>query len=204
MLKKILGVKIELLPKVPQANEMLCETCGGIGWLMDQNSSQIVKCQDCYGGVHHLCPYCHTPSKGICTDKNCLEKRASMAETKRIDKAIKAKIDDVPEKDKGMLYSDSYPYNEGYFAGIEDLVEYCRDEGIIIPSYIWSTDKVELTLDAMQIIENACEELHEDAVSNIKDEEELQLFLNNWCKKQTGTDTYIVNYKYAIEVPNVV
>ena len=62
-----------------------------------------------------------------------------------------------------------------------------------------------MSIDADWIIENACEELHEDARDSIgsKDEKELQKFLDKWCDKQTGTTTYYPCYKDYVSVMKV-
>ena len=57
-----------------------------------------------------------------------------------------------------------------------------------------------LGFDEDIIIENACDELHEDARDNISDEKELQEFLDKWCEKQTGTTTYYPCYKEYVRV----
>ena len=122
------------------------------------------------------------------------------SEEKALSKAIKAEYKDVPLEHKEMLYSESYGYNEGYFSDIDELIEYCEGNDIEVPKHVWSTAKTELSIDAENIIENACEELHEDARDNVTGEKELQDFLDVWCAKQTGTDTYTVDYKYAITI----
>lgn len=45
MLKKFVGEKIEMLPKQPKENQKVCETCGGIGWLIDREEGFIEKCR---------------------------------------------------------------------------------------------------------------------------------------------------------------
>lgn len=71
-----------------------------------------------------------------------------------------------------------------------------------LPEVLWLCDNVDISIDADSIIENACEELHEEAEENIfrQDREELQEFLDNWCKKQTGTTTLYPNYKKYVRV----
>ena len=62
---------------------------------------------------------------------------------------------------------------------------------------------MELSIDASDIIEDACSDLHEDAMDNIsdKDQEELQTLLNKWCKEnKSGTTTYYANFKVGIEL----
>ena len=133
-------------------------------------------------------------------NKECRAIRDAENEEKVLSKAIKAEYKDVPLEYKEMLYSESYGYNEGYFTDIDEFIEYCEDNDIEVPKYVWSTTKTELSIDAGYIIEYACDELHEDAYQNITNENELQEFLDAWCAKQTGTDTYTVNYKYAITI----
>ncbi len=200
MLEKIVGVKIELKPKTPKENERLCDTCGGVGWLYNKERSCIEVCRECYNGIITLCPGCGQPVRGLCMNKECRKRRDAEKEKKHLEKAIRVKYEDIPDESKQMLYSDVYPYNEGYFTNIKDFIEYCIDNDIPVPSYVWSTQKIELSMDAGSIIENACEELHEDAMDNIVGEKELQEFLDAWCAKQTGTDTYMVDYEYAIEI----
>lgn len=200
MLEKINGKKIELMPKVPKENEKICDTCGGTGWLYNKKHGYIQACTVCYSGIIHLCPLCGEPKRGLCMNKECRAIRDAENEEKVLSKAIKAEYKDVPLEYKEMLYSESYGYNEGYFTDIDEFIDYCEDNDIEVPKYVWSTTKTELSIDAGNIIENACEELHEDAYQNITNENELQEFLDTWCAKQTGTDTYTVNYKYAITI----
>jgi hypothetical protein len=198
VLEKFVGEKIEMLPKQPKENEQICDTCGGIGWLWNKENGFIEKCRDCYDGIINLCQICHQPKRGMCMNKECRDIHDKEAEQKRFDKAIKSQYKDVPAEHKEMLYSDSYGYNEGYFSDIDEFIEYCEDNDIEIPKYVWSADKIRLSISADNIIEQACEELHEDAYQNVTDEAELQDFLDAWCAKQSGTDTFSVNYKYAI------
>lgn len=202
MLEKLIGKKIELLPRIPKENEKLCETCDGIGWLYEKGKGYIEKCPDCYSsGILHLCPICHQPVRGgFCTNEGCLKQRNEDEEKRLLNKAIKTNYKDVPDENKEMMYSDRYPYNEGYFTELEELIEYCNDEEIPLPEYVWSTQKITLSIDAESIVESACEELHEDAYQNIIGEQELQDFLDIWCSKQTGVDAYSVDYKYAIMI----
>jgi len=200
MLEKVVGVQIELKSKTPKENEELCDTCGGIGWLCDRERGVISACPDCYTGIITLCPICKQPKKGVCVNLKCRELRDAEDEQKRLEKAVRANYKDVPPESKKMMYSRIYPYNEGYFGDIDDLLEYCQDNGVSVPPHVWSTEKTSLSMDAGSIIEDACEKLHENAIDNIDGEKELQEFLDGWCAKQTGTDTYMVDYKYAIEV----
>lgn len=148
MLEKINGKKIELMPKVPKENEKICDTCGGTGWLYNKKHGYIQACTVCYSGIIHLCPLCGEPKRGLCMNKECRAIRDAENEEKVLSKAIKAEYKDVPLEYKEMLYSESYGYNEGYFTDIDEFIEYCEDNDIEVPKYVWSTTKTELSIDA--------------------------------------------------------
>ena len=71
-----------------------------------------------------------------------------------------------------------------------------------LPEVLWICEEIDISMDAANIIEDACEELHEDAYDSIsgKDIDELQNFLDKWCGKQTGTNTCFPSYKEYIKV----
>ena len=58
-------------------------------------------------------------------------------------------------------------------------------------------------IDADSIIENATEELYEDAVSDISDEEvkRLQSFLDDWCKHCGVRTSYSESHRYKVRIP---
>lgn len=98
---------------------------------------------------------------------------------------------------------------DNYFSDIDSFIdsyfdEYESDEEMMnnLSEVLWLTDPVDISMDADSIIENACEELHEDAYENIsyKDIKELQNMLDEWCKKQTGTRTIYPNYRRYVRV----
>jgi len=66
MLEKLTGKRVELKPREPKENEMLCETCGGTGWLYENERKYIQMCPSCYSGVIRLCPICKQQIKGYC------------------------------------------------------------------------------------------------------------------------------------------
>lgn len=207
-MKNIVGKKIELLPVTPKENELVCPTCGGVGWLEDDNGHSIVTCTNplCFKGVIKCCPVCHEPYtqrySETCYNEECRQaesieraQRENKQEKERFDKAQKLKIEDAPDAVKEMIYSNNYDYNDGYCSDLDWLYDLNEDER---PKYVWSTEKISLHIDADNIVSQACEDLHEDAFSNIDGFEELQEFLDAWCDKQTGAETYCVNYKLAL------
>lgn len=223
---------VKRLRKDLQDNEEICESCGGLGLQIYNNEyglrsegeridfknlfpykvQDLGPCFHCYNGVRKRCEYCEElihKNYTKCPKKECKEKHGEsewQIEQKLIDNAIKLKIDDEIAKSMGMYYSDHYPYNDGYFSDIEGFLEYWDgeyDSNEQKPKYVWGTYSVGLTLDADRILKDACDDLHEEALSSIpkKEIDELQQYLNKWCKKQNGATTYYRDYKYVIEIP---
>ena len=118
-------------------------------------------------------------------------------------------------RDKSLYAANCAEQSDKYFTDEDEFVEYywqnyldgsggCNnfDEYFEyeIPKVLWNCEEVKISMDADSIIENACEELHEDARDNISNEKELQDFLNKWCAKQAGTATYYPCYKEYVRV----
>ena len=184
------GVKIELAPHEPKNNQRVCEHCDGIGWLYDFENKFMEKCNKCYNGLIDTCPKCGNDIRGFCNNDKCWEGREIERE-ERLFNSAKRRITykEAVEDGMKMFYSEAYPYNNGYFSDISDL-EDCLDEDVEMPKYVWGTTEVALSIDAESVVENACDELHEEAFYNIEGIDELQDFINEWCEKQTGVDTY--------------
>lgn len=147
-------------------------------------------CEDCGCEIPHNSYYV------VCD--SCRSKREAVKEKERFNKAKHYTFEDAPESSYQCMYSEVYGTNEGYFFDLDELEEYCQENDIEIPEYVWGTKLTKISMDADSIIESACEELHEDAEDQIDDREELQEILDKWCEKQSGTDTYYVDYSVAI------
>lgn len=132
-MNKLTGKKIELLPKIPKENEMLCPSCDGIGWLENENGN-LIRCQDCYNGIITLCSDCGSPVRGICANEKCVKQREIDCEKSRYNKAQKYTLKTVPIENTYMFYSNIYGENDGFFSELEDLIEYCNDNNIQIPT----------------------------------------------------------------------
>lgn len=178
------------------------------------NHQAIKFCPNCYNGVIRLCEYCGKPlPRGIlkCT---CEQQRAKDEEEKRI------KYQETIKKAKEIELKDTsyYMYDEQsnqYFSDKDEFVEHYWQEyldgsgGCLnfdeffeyeVPKVLWNCEEVKISIDADELIESACEELHEDARDCISDEKELQDFLDKWCEKQSGTISYYPCYKEYVRV----
>ena len=102
-----------------------------------------------------------------------------------------------------MLYCDK---TEKYYNDYREFVEEYQDKYIAgeigvgdIPDALWVTEEERIHLDAWSIIEDACDDLHEDAAESC-DCETLQTLLDIWCEAQTGTTTYYPCYDKYVRV----
>ena len=213
MIENIAGKKIELKPVTLKNNQIYCSFCGGIGWLMRDNK-WIERCPHCSNGAIDICPHCKTPYETRynhhCKNPECIKKeevdrllKESEKEKDRLTKANKIEADKDIFNKYIMLYSDYYPYNDGYFTDWDSFFDAWDDKEENRPQYVWTTTPIELSMDSPSIIASACEDLWEGALDSIssKDIAEFDEFIQNWCKKQTGTTTYYVDYNTAIKIP---
>jgi hypothetical protein len=209
-------------------NEEICPTCKGVGLVIADNpyglenslnnnhipvfpyKHQALRfCPTCYNGVIRRCKYCGEIIPNLYTKCNC-EKQQEVDFIER-QKKMAEKLANAPEatseilKKSDYFYSDSYSYNDGYFSDWEDFFEdwYANHEvDDPRPEYVWATEPYEMSIDAYNLIENATEDLYEDAIHDISDEklDELQELLNNWCKN-SGVQTTYYQSKYKVKIP---
>lgn len=214
----------QILIKDLQDNERICPTCHGLGMRIENNiygihgdTSEAAKrerfpykhqalsfCPDCYNGVQKLCEYCGNPFKikGYYHCDCVGFKKAE--EEKRIAKYNETiyKAKEVQESDvKTMLYCEEF---DKYYDSTGDFFEeyspeYSDEEIYKKPELLWVCSMQEISIDADSVIENACDDLHEDASGNC-DYGSLQKLLDDWCKEQTGTKTYYPCYKEYVKI----
>jgi hypothetical protein len=222
-IKKVLPLTLK---KDLQDNERICPTCHGLGMvathrvygIKDDHNPEVkgihfpydhqtlTFCPSCFNGVQTLCEYCGKPvQRGYISKCDCEQYKEKEAEEKRqkyletISKAKEVKPEDVTT----YLYDEN---SDKYYADVDSFVEEfeCENgslEDLIenLPDILWVTSEQKMSIDASNVIEDACSDLHEDASDNC-DYESLQKVLDDWCGKQTGTTTYFPCYKEYIKV----
>lgn len=120
----------------------------------------------------------------------CRKEKEIEDEQQRFYKAQKYTLANCPKEKCQMMYSDVYTYNEGFFSDIEELKGFCSWKGIKLPDYVYCTREQKFSIDVDAMLENSCEELHEDAYENLDGVEELRSYIEDWCKKQSGATTF--------------
>ena len=225
---KYIDVKLQ---KDLHDNEDICPTCGGLGLMIANNPyglsndpdktfsnlfpykhQSLTFCKDCFNGVVKRCKLCGGIIPKGRTKCNCEKQEA-------LDKIVEQKkkkeeFDNAPiapreiEENCKCFFSESCPINDGYFFEWEDFFEawheYCSDiSEEDRPEYVWITDVVNMSIDAVDIIENATEDLYEDATDNISKEKvkELQDLLDEWCRTCGVGETYYESHKYKVRIP---
>ena len=205
--------------------ERICPVCNGLGMriadnvygIKDDNSEAGRKylfpykhqalsfCQSCFNGVQRLCPYCGQPYKNQAYLHCDCEGQKKADEEERIKKWNEkvANAVAVDEKDVDtMLYCEEF---DEYYDTVDDFFDdyACNHEedgdGDERPVRLWVTSVEKISVDAANVIEDACSDLHEDAYERC-DEGSLQKLLDDWCQEQTGTTTYYPCYKQYVEI----
>lgn len=210
-------------------DEELCATCQGTGLVLEDNPyglsddpnkkagffpykhQAFTFCPDCYNGIVHRCEFCGKIIRPrwslVC---NCEKKQEfDKAKQKRIEQELWDKAEELPEdlkEDYQYFYSDYYGWDNGYFDDWDLFFDYWHENYEEIeerPKYVWVTEKTGMQIYAESIVENATEELYEDAIDDISDEAlgELQQFLDEWCKTCGVGDTYYESHKYKVKIP---
>lgn len=214
----------KILIKNLTEHERICPVCNGLGMRIEDNvygikgdNSEAGKkclfpykhqalsfCRSCYNGVQRLCPYCGEPYKNKAYLHCDCEGQKKADEEERIKKWNEkvSKAVQVDEKDVDtMLYCEEF---DEYYDTVDDFFEdYCcnySDEDIHNrPERLWVTSVEKIFIDAADVIEDVCTNLHEDAYEQC-DKGSLQELLDDWCKKQIGTTTYYPCYEQYVVI----
>ena len=215
MLEPCVGRKIELHSHIAKDSECVCEYCKGIGFVI-RDDKWLEECTKCEHGIVPKCEYCGKPrykkirygsfqecENWVCQSKKTQDKAEKQIqnELSQFNKAIKWNWDNVPKDKIEFLYHDYYGYNDGYFSDIDELEDYCKDNDIEMPKYVYCTTPIEFSLDAWDLIESRLEEAYEGAEDNVKEDAllEFQEHCNEFVKKQNGRlDSYCVDYKNVV------
>lgn len=203
--------------------ERICPVCNGLGmriadniygikgdnseagrkYLFPYKHQALSFCQSCFNGVQRLCPYCGQPYKNQGYMYCDCEGQKKADEEERIkkwnEKVAKAVAVDKKDVDT-MLYCEEF---DEYYATVDDFFEdyVCNreEDGDERPVRLWVCSIEKIHIDADSVVDNACQELYEDAYEQC-DIGGLQNLLDAWCKDQTGATTYYPCYKQYVEI----
>lgn len=81
-------------------------------------------------------------------------------------------------------------WGEGYSSDLAAMIESCHDAGEPVPAYCHPCTDRALQIDPVSVLENAADDMHEEASDQIVDADELVSFINAWNEKQTCVTYY--------------
>jgi len=213
------------LQKDLQEHEIICSHCGGTGLQVDNNpfgikeenskihfphKQQTIRgCNHCYNGVQSKCLHC-----GEILDRNKYQCGCDGVKNERTQKQYEKDLE-TWNKAKKISYSQSlneyimlYIDNYDKYIMADELEEWIENEEFDREEdfnkenlRIYGTESMNIKINAYDIIEDACDDLHEDAMDNIgsNEEEKLQMLLDEWCEENSsGTTTYYADCKVGI------
>ena len=216
----------EVLKKDLQESEVICIRCHGLGMVSVYNpygiegekspdgwqqmfpydNQALSFCPECYNGVKKTCKYCgKLIEKGHIDKCDCAEyemEQMAAEQEKKNQRLRKAK--EVPEDEVfTFLYCEEL---NKYYDSTDDFLEQWEvghDEDDEIPEILWVTEELNLSFDVDNILEDACEDLHEDA-SDSCNREELQKLLDEYASRQQGTRSYYPCYEKYVRVERTI
>lgn len=85
------------------------------------------------------------------------------------------------------VFWETFGPNDGYFANMEELVEYCEETEQDLPDWVWASEKMEFELpDADTLLEAQVNEFYEGAFDHISEDAKNHLdeYMRVWAKEQ--------------------
>lgn len=128
----------------------------------------------------------------------CRTKREEKKELDRYNKATKYTFESAPKESIEMIYSELYPYNEGFMTEIDD--DDIEEYGI---KYVYGTQFVSPLYDAWDMVEYMLEESFGDATDYVDKDElnKLQLAINTFIGNHNGAlNSYEIDYSVVIDL----
>jgi len=165
-------------------------------------------CPECYNGIRLKCNYCGSLlPRGMLRCRCAKQKELDREEEVRKEKKALDEAPVMPDEEttrERLFFSDAYPYNGGYFTNWDEFFdawdnEHEPDEPR--PEYVWPTEESRMELDAERIVEDACDDLDEDAYDRVSsDIPELQGYMDKWLDAH-GTSSYVESHRAKVRVP---
>lgn len=97
------------------------------------------------------------------------------------------------EGDNAMIYAPDF--GNGFFSFLDELADHIEcwgDDDLEPPYYVWPTRPQKMRFDSCSLIEDATQDMHEEAAEEVSVEagEELQAMLDQWCADHPVTSYF--------------
>lgn len=197
-------------------NEVICEHCGGTGLEIRDNvygidgedgfkykQQSLSFCSYCYNGIREKCEFCgDLLPKGyrVCDCegyKKYKEDERIKVEKERYDKAQKMTYEEYIEKYPDYMFFCAD--NETYYSDIDELEDDYLLAKLDMPEYVYGTHKQTINIDIDSAIENACDDLYDEAYNNLKGLDELYRAIDDFNNlNKDNTASYYPNYSLVV------
>lgn len=105
----------------------------------------------------------------------------------------------VNYKEYGVDYLFDEQSDE-YYSCIDTMEDYYKDNNLEMPKYAYGCYFEPIFLDVDCILENACEEHHEDMINCIDGYGELKQAIEEFNKINKTNGSYFIDYKTIVEL----
>jgi hypothetical protein len=116
--------------------------------------------------------------------RGCMDQIEADKEAALFQKSRKLTIEEYD----GPLYWEGHSASmgDGYFADIDEVLDYCEQEGADVPEYVWTCVRDDFKIEAETAVSHALSDMYEEAFESISEEslKHLQSYLDAWCKEQ--------------------
>jgi hypothetical protein len=103
----------------------------------------------------------------------------------------------------GWVYWEGTGHNDGYFASLDEFLEWLDDEGKTErPEFVFACTEIPFKAPSLNhLIEMCADDMYEDAADDLKGLEELQAALDAFQKANEKLIAYTPDYKRMVRVP---
>lgn len=156
-----------------------CVTCGAVFSVRVEGAKELA--------VKHCTATCgcgRPLADGMALCSACIDREKNDREARLFEVAAKVPIDDYPDEPvywEGQVGS----MGVGFFFTIDELLDYCEEEQLENPKYVWACSPRSLSVPMDAVLQAAVDE-HNVGVDDLSPAAvvELQLFLDTWCHQQ--------------------
>jgi hypothetical protein len=195
---------LALIVKGREPEQVVAYACGTCG-IVARNEQEARNCHPrrCSLGCGAEIPEKHHGS--VCDGCGARQstEREERQEARRLEHYAKAEKVPYADYDGAFMFwwdGDAGSGN-GYFADVGELFEFCEDNNVDPPEWVWACSEQKLTFNAGDLIANAIEnqEFYEDAREDVGGEKELQDLLDAWAAKHSPT-SYFAHEGRAVDI----
>ena len=169
-----------------------CSTCGAIFPSGVENAETLAR-EHCV----RLCRCGNLLLDGLSLCANCTARERADREGRLFEVAKKIAVEDYPDE---PVYWEGQAGSMGlgFFLNIDELLDYCEEEQIEHPKYVWACTPRPLRVPTDAVLEAAVGE-HNVGLEDLNPEAvgDLQEFLVGWCKEQ-NIRTWFPDFERAV------